>query len=250
MKSLIRWGTTLGIVSGAVLGSLLTGFLPAWALSDEEIVEKLSSVPVFTITDENGAPLVASSPEGEDKSSVTGVFISREDAENFLSRIGGQDPELVNNVQIIPVSLGEVYKLAQANSAREDGLEFAYVPMQTQVESALSILQQEGEEVSRFNGVPLFLARAGEEGGYLTIQQGENQVIPLFFKQEELQSLLDRFKESQPEVANVTIQVVNLEGVIDTLQQSTNPQLDQVLLIPPSESLEYVRSLRDGEGEN
>ena len=37
-----------------------------------------------------------------------------------------------------------------------------------------------------------FYARGGAENGYLTIQQGQQEVIPLFFNKEELQAMVDR----------------------------------------------------------
>jgi len=146
--------------------------------------------------------------------------------------------------------LGEVYQLERTSKSKPDRLDFAFVPMQQQVDSAVALLKQGGQPNAQFNGVPLFLARGGQEKGYLTIQrknpQGKDeQVIPIFFKKEELQSMLERFKQQQPNLAGtIEIQVVNLEGVIETLQKSDNPQLGQIVLIPPQESLEFVRSLQ------
>ena len=46
MKSLIRWGATLGIVGSTVLGSILTQTLQAVALPVEQILPRLETVPV------------------------------------------------------------------------------------------------------------------------------------------------------------------------------------------------------------
>jgi nickel transport protein len=216
-------------------------------------MQRLNSVPVFTITDAEGAPLVASPSEGEQGAPVAEVFISRQDAENFLNNLRNDNPELANNVQVVPVSLAEVYNLALEAEAQEDPLEFAFVPMRQQVDSALSVLRQSGENVEEFPGVPLFLARSANEGegdGYLTIQQGEQQVIPIFFKQEDLQAMLTRLSTSQPDLAEtITVQVINLEELINTLQASDNPALNQIQLIPPRESIDYIRSLQPTQGQ-
>jgi nickel transport protein len=249
MKALVRWGTTIGLIGSTIATSLFAGGLSALALTQQQIVEKLSSVPVFTITDAEGSPLVASPSTGEEEGAVAGVFLSRDDAQAFLERVSQQDPNIANNIQVTPVSLGEVYQLAQRSSESNAGLQFAYFPDQDQVQSAVSLLQSSGQEVSveQFNGVPLFLARSADDGGYLTVTSGDEQVIPVFFEQDALQRLLDRVQQQQNDLANsIEVQVVNLEGVISTLESSDNPDLSQIMLIPPADSVEYIRSLQPG----
>lgn len=247
MKSLVRWSATLGLIGGVAIGSLLATGARVLALTNEQVAERLRSVPVFAITDEAGAPLVAAPSEGEEGATVTGVFISRQDAQNFLNSLRENNPDLAGDVQVVPVSLAEVYQLALAGREQEDRLQFTFVPMRQQVQSALTILQEEEETVSEFEGVPLFIAKStAEGGGYLTIQQGEEQVIPIYFNQEDLQAMLDRLQEVQPGLASeMDIQVVNLEGLIDTLESSDNPELTQIMLVPPRESVEFIRSLRN-----
>jgi nickel transport protein len=66
----------------------------------------------------------------------------------------------------------------------------------------------------------------------------------MFFKKEDLQLLLDKFKQQQPNLAStVEIQVLNLEGLIQVLQEKNDPQLNQIVLAPAQESIDYVRSL-------
>ncbi|NER07499.1 MAG: hypothetical protein F6K17_35505, partial [Okeania sp. SIO3C4] len=97
----------------------------------------------------------------------------------------------------------------------------------------------------QFNGVPLFMAKGGPDGGYLTIQRGEQQVIPMFFNKEDLQGMLERAKTQQPDVfSSVKIEVVNLEGVIKALENDDDPFLEKIIFIPPRESLEFVQQLR------
>ena len=169
IKSLFRRSTVLGIVGTAIVSSGLI-HLKALALPAEQVLQKLNPVPVFTIADEQGAPLVAS---GEDDAKVAGVFISQQDANNFVSRLQTENPDLASKVQVVPVSLGEVYKLAQDNPD-ESGLNFAYVPNETAVNEAKSISTEYA------GGVPLFVAKGGDDNGYLTIEKDSQQVIPFF----------------------------------------------------------------------
>ncbi|MEQ9550497.1 MAG: Tic22 family protein [Coleofasciculus sp. G3-WIS-01] len=239
MKSLVRWSATLGLVGTTLLGSLFGGSLRALALTEQQVMEKLQTVPVFTVTDGEGSPLVASIPtQSNQNAAVAGVFISQRDAQAFVERLKREKPELGNQVRVVPVSLAEVYQLDQQSQNQPNGLDFAYIPVQQQVQSAQQLLGQ-GQE---FQGVPLFVARGGRDQGYLTIQQEGQQVIPFFFDKEQLQNLVNRFKEQQPNLASsVEIQVVPLEGIISTLQTQDNPQLEQILLIPSQESLQFLR---------
>lgn len=245
MKSMIRWAATLGLAGSAVIGSSVIGNMRVLALPQEQIVQKLGPVPVFTITDNKGAPLVAAVPNQPKQSGIAGVFISRQDAQAFVEQLKKKDPNLAKNVRVVPVSLGEVYKLDQANQNNPNALDFAYVPQKQQVNAAMTLLQQSGQKVQQFNGTPLFVAKAGnKQKGYLTINQSNQQVIPFFFNKDELQAMLERFKKQKPDLAStVEIQVVNLEGVLQALQTRNDQALNQIVLVPPRESLEFVRSL-------
>lgn len=246
MKSLLYRGATLFAVGGVLASSLFAGSSRVLALTDEQVAERLRNVPVFTITDDQGAPLVSTPEDGsEDAAPVAGVFIDSTDAQNFLSSLRENNPELASSVQVVPVSLAEVYQLALSGQSSDRRLEFTFIPNQEVVETAITLLQNTGEDVSSFEGVPIFIARSSEDGdmGYLTIQQGDQQVIPMFFTEEDLQAMLTRLEQLQPDLANtVSIQVINLEGLINTLERSDNPELEQILLVPPEESLEFIRS--------
>ena len=251
MKSMIHWSTTLGLVGGAIMGSSVIGSMPVMALPQEQIVQKLGPVPVFTITDNKGAPLVASVPNSKEKGSLAGVFINQKDALAFVEQLKTKNPQLAKTVRVVPVSLGEIYKLDQANQNKPNSLNVAYVPSKQQVTAALALLKQSGQKVNQFNGTPLFVAKAGKEKGYLTIKQANQQVIPFFFNKEELQTMLERFKKQQPNLAStIEIQVVNLEGVLKTLQTGNDQQLNQIMLIPPRESIQFVRSLQPASAQN
>ncbi|NDJ16243.1 Tic22 family protein [Myxacorys almedinensis] len=242
MKSLVRWGTTVTLVGSTLVGSLVAGGFRALALTPEQVMQKLRSVPVFTIANAQGAPLVATPPQGQ-QGAVAGVFISQRDAQAFLQALQTKNPNLAKEVKVVPVSLAEVYQLNQANQGKKDKLDFAYVPTKQQVASAVALLKQSGQKVDQFGGTPLFVARAGKEKGFLTVQEGDRSVIPMFFNKEDLNPLLENFKKQQPNLAaTVDIQVFPLEGVMEALKKENDPQLDKVVLVPPKESIEFLRS--------
>lgn len=221
--------------------------LKALALSNSQIDQKLRSVPVFVITDAVGAPLVASVPkqgEGQSgKDSVAEIFISQQDALAFVEQLKTRNPELAAAVRVLPVSLGEIYQITESNKGKADEVKFNYVPASQQVESAKTVLRQNGQQVNEYSGVPLFVARVGPDNGYLTIQQDGQEVIPLFFNREELQVILERFKQQQPNLtATIKIEVVNLDSLLEGLRTGNDPFFNQLILVPPRESLDLVRT--------
>lgn len=251
MKSFVRWSAILSLVGGALLGPSMAGNMEALALPKDQVLKKLGSVPMFTIADAQGAPLVASAPNaanGQKNNPVAGVFVSQQDAQAFLDRLKTKNPDLAKNVKVMPVSLAEVYELSLANKNKPNGLTFAFVPSQQQVASAVALLKQSGQNVERFNGVPVFMARGGKNKGYLTVQRGNQRIIPLFLKKEELQNMVQRLKQQQPDLAaSVDIQVVNLEGVIQTLTDSNNKELEEIAIVAPQESIEALRALQPAQ---
>lgn len=240
MKSLLRWGTTLGVVGGTVLTSLFSFNLSAIALPEPEVAQKLTPIPVFTVADAQGSPLVASTDKNQ---KVAGVFMSRQDAQEFVNKLKTENAELGNQVSVVPVSLKDIYDLDLENADQKDGLDFTYVPAQAEVDIAKTILTQSGKEYK--GGVPLFVAKGGKEQGYLTVAQGEQQIIPFFFEKGQLEAMIARFKEEQPELAStVTVEVAYLEGVLEALHSEDNELLDKLVLVPSTESIQFLQSLQ------
>lgn len=251
MKSWIRWTQKIGLASGIAISTLLASGLHVLALTTEQVMERLRTVPVFTLANSEGAPLLAVPTEGESRNPIASVFISQADAQTFLNELKTRDPQAAEGIQVFPVPLAKIYEyeISQRERAENEQLQFNFVPQQQQIEAAQTVLQQSGQS-GQFEGVPLFVARSGgAEGGYLTIQQGEEQVIPMFFDRAELQTLLDRLRQVQPDLANgVQVQVVDLLGVIQTLQTSDNQELNRIVLVPSQESREYIRTLQEQQG--
>lgn len=253
MKSLVRLGAILGIVGSTLLGPSPIGNI-ALALPEPQIVEKLDTVPVFTIADAQGVPVVNSvTQQGQSTPISVGlIFISQRDAQSFINReLKANNPQLASTARVIPLSLGKIYQLSRANKDKPNELQFDYIATPQQVESAKTLLRQAGQQVTEFNGVPLFYAKVGTDNGVLTFQQGQKQVIPFFFNKEELQAEVDRFKQQQPNVAaTIKIAVVNLEGFLETLRTQNDPALSQIVIIPSRESQDYIRSIQPAGSGN
>lgn len=257
MKSIVRWGATLGLIGSTLLSTLFVGNLRALALTQEEIVQKLRPIPVFIVANPQSGELLVgrvnnqqggNGANAQNNVSVARIFVSQQDAQAFLNKLRTERPELGRNMQVIPRSLGELYQRAQENKNQSERLVFDVVPVQQQVDSALALLRQSGQQDKNFDGVPLFIARGGPDKGYITMQvpeMGEQQIIPVFFSKEDAQNMLNQFKQQNPQQAsNADIQVVNLEGVIQTLLSKNDPWLNQLMLVPPPEARQFLRSLQ------
>ncbi|MEA5510070.1 Tic22 family protein [Crocosphaera sp. UHCC 0190] len=246
MKSLIRWSATLGLVGSTLLTSWL-GHLPKALALPEADVLKVLQIPVFTITTADGGPLIATLADNQ---KVTQVFMSQQDADTFLGKLKEAQPDLAKQVKVQPVSLGQVYQLAIASSKEAEQLKFAYIPMQSAVDSAKTVLSESGQEYK--GGVPLFILRGGPEQAMLTIQQNNQEVIPFFFEKAQIQAIADQLKKDQPDLAaTMKIEVIPLENLIAALHQKDDAMLKQIQLIPSQETIKFIQqSMQSQQGQS
>lgn len=243
MKKLVRWLASISMMTLAIVSIWGITGSEALALTEAQVTDKLQNVPVFTLTDSAGLPLVSSisnpdEPDGE-RQNVGGIFISQRDAQAFMESLTEENPDFGDQVQVVPVSLGEIYQL-DLNGALD--IVFTYIPTQQQIENAQNIVGQ----TVQFQGTPLFVARDNDQGGYLTIQDNNNTAIPFFFNYEDLEGLLDRFQEQTPNLeASISTQVVPLELFIKTLESEDNQLLEDIILVPSTESIDAIEAMRN-----
>jgi hypothetical protein len=238
MKSLARWSATLGLIGSAVLG---TGFLnpqKIFALPQAEVIQVLQPIPVYTIADEKGAPLVA---VDKDNKKSTFIFVSKDEAQQFYQRLTTEKPDIAKKVKVQVVSLAEIYKVASDNAKKPDGLNFSFVPIPEEIDSAKKILGASGQQYQ--GGVPLFVARGGPEKGYLTIQQNNQQFVPFFFEQSQLQQMIDQLKKDKPDLAStIKVEVIPLEAIMTTLEEKNDEFLKRIVLWPSIEMKKVIES--------
>ena len=242
MKSLIRWSTTLGLVGASVLS---TGFnqFKALALPNEQILEILNPVPVFTIANEQGVTLTLTvtpdeneaSEENQEQSAVV-VFMSHQHANDFINtKLKADNPELADNVSVNPVPLGKIFEESQ-----KKGVQLTYVPTQESLTTAQGILEEAGQEYK--GGVPLFFVKDKNNGQPFLFGNESKQVFPLFFEKTRLDNTVEQVSKQDPDFAsNVSIEVIPLEQVLATLQQDDDEALEKIELVISNESLEFIR---------
>lgn len=252
MKSLARWSATLGLIGCTIFGSVVGGNVEALALSQEEIIEKLRTIPVFMITNDEGKMIGLSlNPQAQEQNEQStkpffAVFIAQDDANAAIENLQNSSPELEDKLRTIVIPLGEAYQLIRSNQ-EEESPPFVFVAEQEQLRSAATLLQEE-ENKPRLDlsFVPLFHFVNKEDGAYVTVSNGDDgsQRIPLFFDKEEAQRLLENIQQRQSD-AEVEIKVSFLHQWIRVFENSDDEALEMIELIPLPESAQLVRELTE-----
>ncbi len=244
-SSLVHWSAVLGLLGSSLLGPSMLRDTPAIALPEGEVVKRLEGVPVFAITNEKGAPILASVPNQKDGSQVATFFVSHQDAQAAVKKIQSSNNQVGKVARVVPVSLRQAYELARdSQKNKQEKVAFQFLPTQQQVNTAVSLLKQKGQEVKQFNGVPLFYATggSGKDKGLLTVSQNNKQMIPFFFNQQDLKAMLEQLKKQDKKLSATQIEVTTLGQVVDSMLKNNDAAVSQVMLVPSKESVDFVQS--------
>ncbi|MGB3649614.1 MAG: hypothetical protein WBA41_00065, partial [Rivularia sp. (in: cyanobacteria)] len=97
--------------------------------------------------------------------------------------------------------------------------------------------------VKQFRSVPTFLVRFAPDKSYVPIklgdQKNEQEVVPVFFSMQDANNLLNQVK---PKFPKADIQVVDVDGILSTLQEKNDPWLDRVIFFPNPEARQYIQT--------
>lgn len=237
MKNLIRWGATLGLVVSTILCSGLYQSRSAFALPKEEIFNLLRGIPVFMLVNDKNIPLGG---RVDAKTVFTNVFMSKDNAHEFLIQLKKDNPSLAAEYKVELVSLGAIYEVSQNNDKKSEQLTLQYIPTQTEVESANSLLREKGQQYK--GGVPLYLLKGGPKQNYLTIKQDKETIIPIFFEKKTIQQVINNLKENKSDQAtNIKIEIILLANLIDTLEKQDDEFFRQIRLWPSQEMMKIIQ---------
>jgi len=105
-------------------------------------------------------------------------------------------------------------------------------------------LKKNGQQVKEFRRVPTYLVRFAPDKSYVPIKLGEKkaeqEVVPVFFSMQDAQNLLNQVK---PKFPKADIQVVDVDGILGTLQEKNDPWLEKVVFFPNAEARQYIQNL-------
>ena len=222
----------------------VTRNMTAVAIPEADVLKRLERIPVFTVTDPKGTPVLASVPNPEDKTKQVQIayfFMGQTDAQALLKKLQTDKPDIGKGAQVVTLSLKQAYTIQNENKDKKDELVFQFLPTQQQIESAKGVLTKNGLDPAKFTGIPLFYAVGGKDKGLLTLQQGEEKVIPFYFSQKDLEGMLANLKEQDAKLSESTsVAVTSLDRVVGSLFKEKGGEIEQIALIPDRSALKYV----------
>lgn len=246
LNLLTRSGIVAGLMGGALIGPSLLRTVPAIALPENEVLLRLGGVPVFTITNPQGAPILASNPQQKNGPQIATFFVSQKEAQTVLGQIKTKNAALGKTARVTPTSLGKAFEIARQNKDKKD-VAFQFIPTQQEVTAAESLLRAKDPKFQRFNDVPVFYAIDTKSKGLLSISSKQNnaRIIPLYFSKQDLQGVVDQLKRQKPQLGATTqIQVTSLSLVVASMLKENGPEIKQVTLIPSPEARAFLSTLQ------
>lgn len=241
LKPLLKLATVTSLVGAIALSPLTTK--QAEALTETQALERLNGIPVFTITDDKGLPLLgalpkqASNPNGDQQLLL--FFLNPNDAQTTINQIKTSSPEVGNKAKIVIRSMNDAYQLIKTN--KEKKIAFQIVPDKGSVETARTILSSQGKPADQLPSIPVFFATSGKDQkeGILTLSQDNKPFVPFFFDQNDLKEMLKR-----GDVASIAkIQVTSLVQVLDSMitdAANPNPDAEKFTFVPSRIAFEFV----------
>ncbi|XP_047312378.1 protein TIC 22-like, chloroplastic [Impatiens glandulifera] len=208
---------------------------PAWArigdsttagsatMSAESIEDRLSGVPVYTLSNSSQEFVLISSINAK---KAVGLFCFKEqDAESLLNQMKTMDPEMREGSRVVAVALSKIFEL------KLDGVAFRLIPDASQIQNALRMRKKNGVKGDSFSGIPVFQSRS------LVLRSDNKTYRPVFFRKEDLDSSLLRASSQQrkmnPALREGDIHVGVLEDIIQGMMDNGTSIWDDVIFIPP-----------------
>jgi hypothetical protein len=243
MKTLIRWSLTLGLAISPLFPLGVMQPRQVIALPQAEIVEFLGGIPVFSLLDQKGLPI---GRQVQDDSIVTPVFMSRREAQTFLTQLQQQDPDLGNLYRIQVLPLSRIYEIARETSTSSTRLFLQYIPSGAEAQAARQLSSENGQKYP--GDVPLYIAKIESDQSYLTIRQDEQELVPVFFEKATIQQWIDAVSKAQPDLADsINIKVISLSSLIANLEKNDNQLLRSLRFWPSQEMMQIIRSNSDNQ---
>jgi len=205
-RTLCRW---LPLAAAPVLTAALlvagegwTGAPLAQAIPEAEALKKLSVIPVFLLTNDQGVPL----PIPRDKTLILPLYLDRAQADQELANFKKANPSLKAQVLALPLNVANE-KVEELNKQLKDGrsLVAPVVSREADRQQAIAILKQQGlsdQQIQEGLSTPVFFTKP-----FLTINTPEGQRGVFFFRYDEMQKALAGMKDSGklvPQAADLT----------------------------------------------
>jgi nickel transport protein len=220
---------------GIGLGGLLSSNFAALAMTEQQVIARLSSIPVFILMTGKNEPVVLSLSNKGQENQLVRFYLSHSDAQVAFQDLQKANPQLAKQVKIVAGSMPQFFELQKQNKARNISL--VIVPARNSLDATRAVLKEQGRPDNQFEGIPVFFATGDKNGGMLMINQGAKKLTPFYFDRNDLQNLLTEYRRANPKAPAPKIDVVPLDRVISSMISSPNNKPD-----PATETFQFVPS--------
>lgn len=233
--------------SGLIAATLHTP--QALALSEDELLDKYSEVPVFVVADADGGyvtSVIDLPNDGEGNVALLRVFFSEADVLSFVQQIRQEEPRFNQGGSVGVIDLASVHRIAKQE--QELPIKLVFIPQAEALEAARSIDSDFGSGMANSLAlIPLF-ALQDASGNYLSVSFGnegerEDSIFSMFFSKQDADSVLEAIQESSSDLPEVNIGVVSLAELSVDLLSSDDEEFDRVRFLPDSEVINHIQSL-------
>lgn len=225
---------------------------PAFALTEDQVADKLNAVPVFTIMDQKGNPLIITVQDKDKKDqSVLPFFLDQKQVQDTYSNIQKREANLAKDSKISVISLGQAYKLIREEQKNKDSkIAFQFLSDAKTIDYALEVFKKSETAAKSFPGIPVFYAVGSDEKnkskGFVTFEKDGKQYVPLFFDEKDIQRNVDELKKTKPELAKqMSVEVAPLDSVIGTMLEGKNDkEFDKLTFVPSLTAIQYLQTIQ------
>jgi hypothetical protein len=263
-KTLVKLGVTLGVAGSFCLGANLIKPPAAIALTEPEVLSRLTSVPIFTLVDNQGTPVLGTDPADKSKQPILLFFLNQQDAQAALASYRKAQPEKGKEAQVLLLSLKDALETFKKIKG-DNKILYSIEPSPAQLQSAIEILKTDGEVVAKDGklvtkegqpfegGVPLFygvsVAKDGKSQFITSTQEitekgkkKEVTFVPVYFSRQDLQRDIDAAKSAAPDT-NIKVKVTMFNNFLAYLYGAKTSAEVPFQLIPSEEAAQFANTL-------
>lgn len=243
MKSMLS-RLLCGLLGGGLLSAVVHA-PRAFALSEDELLDKFASVPVFVVADTSGGfvtSVVDLPNDGMGNVALLRVFFSEADVLTFVDQVREEDAQFNQGGTVGVIDLATVHRLA--GEEREIPLKLVFIPQEDDLAAARALDSDFGGNTAS-SLVPLF-ALQDDSGNYLPLSVGEGEgesMFSMFFSKQDADSVLNSIQQSNPSLADVSVGVVSLAALSGNVLGSDNEAFERIRFLPDSDVINHIQSL-------
>ncbi|MCS6959111.1 MAG: Tic22 family protein [Pseudanabaenaceae cyanobacterium SKYGB_i_bin29] len=220
----------------AVTGSLLLGMAaPTLAMTEQQAISRLSSVPLFVLMTPQNEPVVLSLTNKGKEVQLVRFYLSYNDAQVAFQDLQKVNPQLARQVRIVAAAMPQFFELQRQKKATN--IDFVIVPARNSLEATRAVLREQGKPDNQFEGIPVFYATADKNGSLIMIEEGGRKFTPFYFDRSDLQNFINDYRRANPQAPQPRIEVVPLDRVISAMITTPTNKPD-----PASATFQFVPS--------